>query len=79
MIASGWPGGICNHPQLNGTRQIQRLERHLRRHLGFEAALWLPGQRVYSTQIPVCLWFLSKNELAGPTFAPLAITGDVNR
>src|SRR5437588_2603378 len=26
----------------------------------------LPGQLLYSTQIPVCLWFLRKNKAAGP-------------
>jgi len=37
--------------------------------IGFEADLVdcmvaLPGQLFYSTQIPVCLWFLAKNKAA---------------
>lgn len=30
----------------------------------------LPGQLFYSTQIPVCLWFLTKNKLPSPAGAP---------
>ena len=29
----------------------------------------LPGQLFYSTQIPVCLWFLAKNKAAGKSRA----------
>ena len=32
-----------------------------------ECMIALPGQLFYTTQIPVCLWFLSKNKDANPT------------
>ena len=51
-----WPFGFLDHRRrrlhMAGTHQLQPV------------ATWhfaLPGQLFYSTQIPVCLWFIGKN------------------
>jgi len=41
------------------------------RHSAFVSSSALPGQLFYSTQIPVCLWFLVKRKSQLP-FAPLS-------
>lgn len=41
-----------------------------------ECMIALPGQLFYTTQIPVCLWFISKSKQANPRYGYRARTGE---
>ncbi len=64
------PGGVAGFVLSNGSMSSnQSAEREIRKSL-IEAELVdcmiaLPGQLFYSTQIPACLWFLSKDRRGG--------------
>ena len=66
---TGTAGGMAGFVLANGSMSSnQSGEGHIRKSL-IEADLVdcmvaLPGQLFYSTQIPVCLWFLAKNKNA---------------
>ncbi len=52
---------VCRRQGLGSQRDIHRalIEAEL-----VDCLVALPGQLFYSTQIPVCLWFLAKNKAA---------------
>lgn len=77
---SGWvqhmvhhlaPGGIAGFVLANGSMSSnQSGEGEIRRQLVeqdlVDCMIALPGQLFYTTQIPVCLWFLARNKNASP-------------
>ena len=64
------PGGTAGFVLANGSMSSnQSGEGQIRKNLieadVVDCMIALPGQLFYSTQIPVCLWFLSRNRRAG--------------
>ena len=64
------PGGTAGFVLANGSMSTnQSNEREIRKNLVEENILdcmvAMPGQLFYSTQIPVCLWFLARNRSGG--------------
>ncbi|MEZ6070526.1 MAG: N-6 DNA methylase [Pirellulales bacterium] len=64
------PGGFAGFVLANGSMSSgQSGEGEIRRNIVeadlIDAMVALPGQLFYSTQIPVCLWFLAKNKSDG--------------
>ena len=64
------PGGTAGFVLANGSMSTnQSNEREIRKNLVEEniidCMVAMPGQLFYSTQIPVCLWFLARNRSGG--------------
>ena len=64
------PGGTAGFVLANGSMSTnQSNEREIRKNLVEEniidCMVAMPGQLFYSTQIPVCLWFLARNRQGG--------------
>ena len=64
--ASCWPTARCRSQQ-SGEGEIRKalVEADL-----VDCMVALPGQLFYSTQIPVCLWFLARDKKNGPVARP---------
>ncbi|NCC51698.1 MAG: hypothetical protein EOM20_10835, partial [Spartobacteria bacterium] len=72
VIRNRWPGGSWTSEVSKGRMEKARELQAERKRRGLEADLVdcmiaMPGQLFYSTQIPVCLWFLTRNK-AGKGF-----------
>ncbi|GGA49780.1 DNA methyltransferase [Kroppenstedtia guangzhouensis] len=69
MVSKLAPSGVAGFVLANGSMSTnQTSEAAIRKGLIendlVDAIVTLPGQLFYSTQIPVCLWFLTKNKAA---------------
>ncbi|MFD1396527.1 type I restriction-modification system subunit M [Kroppenstedtia eburnea] len=69
MVSKLAPSGVAGFVLANGSMSTnQTSEAAIRKGLiendQVDAIVTLPGQLFYSTQIPVCLWFLTKNKAA---------------
>jgi type I restriction enzyme M protein len=69
MVSKLAPSGVAGFVLANGSMSTnQTSEAAIRKGLIendlVDAIITLPGQLFYSTQIPVCLWFLTKNKAA---------------
>ena len=63
------PSGVAGFVLANGSMSTSTTsEAEIRKHLvekdHVDCIVTLPGQLFYSTQIPVCLWFMTKNKAA---------------
>src|SRR5262249_43746225 len=60
------PGGLAGFVMANGSMSVGGVEGEIRQKLVdadlVDCIVALPGQLFYSTQIPVCLWFLARDK-----------------